>query len=58
METTFTYDALGRLTSKTYSNGSTPVTFAYDGGDDTGFLTGASNTADTLAWDYDGPARC
>lgn len=53
VETAFTYDALGRLTGKTYSNGSAPVTFTYDGGDDAGFLTGASNSADTLAWDYD-----
>jgi RHS repeat-associated protein len=53
VETAFTYDALGRLTGKTYSDSSAPVTFTYDGGDDTGFLTGASNSADTLGWDYD-----
>jgi RHS repeat-associated protein len=57
VETTLTYDALGRLVSKTYSDGSAPVTFEYDGGDDTGFLTGASNSADTLGWDYDGAGQ-
>ena len=51
--TTFAYDGLGRLKSKTYSNGSPAVTFSYDANGDKGFMTGAVNSADTLAWDYD-----
>jgi RHS repeat-associated protein len=51
--TTFAYDGLGRLTSKTYSNGSPAATFTYDANGDTGFMTGAVNSADTLAWDFD-----
>jgi YD repeat-containing protein len=51
--TTYAYDALGRLTSKSYSSGGSPVTFGYDAGNDTGYLTSASNSADSLTWDYD-----
>lgn len=50
MTTTYTYDDLGRLAEKSYSDGSPVVTFSYDLADR---LISASNAADTLTWDYD-----
>jgi YD repeat-containing protein len=51
--TTFEYDALGRLTRETYSDGSPAATFFYDEDGALGRLTSASNGADTLHWTYD-----
>jgi RHS repeat-associated protein len=49
--TTYTYDDLGRLTGKTYSDGTTPpVTYTYD---TAGRLATAANGTDTLTWTYD-----
>lgn len=51
--TTYAYDGIGRLKGKTYSDGSPAVTFGYDANGDAGFMTSASNSADSLTWDYD-----
>jgi RHS repeat-associated protein len=51
--TTFSYDGQGRLTGKTYSDGSPSVSFVHDANGDIGFMTSATNSADTLTWDYD-----
>ena len=51
--TIYDYDGIGRLKGKTYSDGSPAVIFGYDANGDAGYMTSASNSADTLAWDYD-----
>ena len=51
--TTYTYDGQGRLTGKTYSDGSPAASYGYDANGDVGFMTSASNSADSLAWDFD-----
>jgi RHS repeat-associated protein len=51
--TTYGYDVLSRLTSKTFSDGTPTQSYVYDEHGDLGYLTSASNAAATLAWDYD-----
>jgi RHS repeat-associated protein len=41
--TTYTYDSLNRLTSKSYSDGTANVTYAYDGNAPSGCSTGVSS---------------
>jgi RHS repeat-associated protein len=51
--TTYGYDDLGRLESRTYTGGTPAFTFTYDQQGHVGFLTSASHDARTLAWTYD-----
>jgi YD repeat-containing protein len=51
--TTFTYDPLGRLQHKDYSDGTPSVTYTYDESGAIGRLTSAANSSDTLRWTYD-----
>ncbi len=48
--TTYSYDTLSRLTGKTYSDGTTAVTYTYD---NAGRLLTAGNGTDSLTWTYD-----
>ncbi len=50
VRTTYSYDTVGRLTGKSYSDGTPGVTFEYD---DAGRLEIATNGADSLTWTYD-----
>lgn len=51
--TTFDYDALGRLTTRSYSDGTPTATFTYDENGAIGRMTTAANGTDTLHWTYD-----
>jgi RHS repeat-associated protein len=53
--TTYSYDGLSRLTSKTYTDGTPTATFQYDenGPDQKGRLTSAITGPITLRWTYD-----
>jgi len=48
--TTYGYDTLGRLTGKTYSDGTPAVTYGYDA---VGRLLSSANGTDSLTWSYD-----
>src|SRR4029077_5825665 len=48
--TTYSYDTLGRLAGKSYSDSSPSVTYGYDL---VGRLASAANGTDTLTWTYD-----
>jgi YD repeat-containing protein len=48
--TTYSYDGLGRLTGKSYSNGDPAVSYTYDAA---GRLETAANGTDKLTWSYD-----
>jgi len=51
---TFTYDALNRLTGKSYSDGSPPVTYTYDQGENgLGRRTGMTDASGETTWTYD-----
>jgi RHS repeat-associated protein/uncharacterized repeat protein (TIGR01451 family) len=51
---TYTYDALSRLTGKSYSDGSPPVTYRYDqGANGKGQRTGMDDGSGSTSWDYD-----
>ena len=57
----FSYDALNRLTGKTYSTGMATVTYAYDsttgGNNGKGRRTGMSDGSGTMAYKYDSWGR-
>ncbi len=51
--TTYGYDALDRLTSKTFSDGTSAYSYGYDASGDVGFLTSAAHGGHALSWNYD-----
>jgi RHS repeat-associated protein len=56
--TTYTYDVLGRLTKKTYTDGTPTVNYYYDGGSgQKGYLTGMADGLGTTTWTYDHNGR-
>jgi RHS repeat-associated protein len=57
--TTYTYDALGRMTGKSYSGGNpSPVTYTYDSGTgQKGYLTGMSDGSGSATWTHDADGR-
>lgn len=57
IRTGMTYDALNRLTGKSYSNGQPSVTYTYDQNGDTGSRTGMQDGVGTVSWDYDSRGR-
>ena len=51
--TSYGYDALDRVTSKTFSDGTPSLSYTYDENGDLGFLTSASHGGHSLSWNYD-----